>query len=76
MVTSHLMFERHTGEMGPGTQDRRLIRGTWDLGTSTWDPSLGTRDPKPIDGIWDPEPLRGSRDPSPGTLYVGHLGPK
>ena len=69
MVTSHL-------KMGPGTQDRGLIRGTWHPGTSNWDPSLGTRDPKPIDGIRDPELLRGSRDPSPGTLYVGHLGPK
>ena len=29
MIISHLMFERHTGKVGPGTRD---------LGPSTWDP--------------------------------------
>ena len=49
MIISHLMFERHTGKVGPGTWDPKAGPGTWHLymGPSTWDPPPRTRDLDP-----------------------------
>ena len=55
MIISHLMFERHTGKVGPGTWDPPPGAHRQDPGpgTFTWDPAPGTLHLGP--GTWTPK---------------------